>query len=330
MPALSVIVPATDGPPTLARCVDAIRSRLAGDDELIVVAEPAFSGPAHARNRGAAEARNEVLVFVDSDVELHVDALDRIRRTFVEQPELDAVFGSYDDRVGGQSVLSAFRNLLHHHVHQQGAGPAATFWTGIGAIRRETFLEAGGFDVERYPRPSIEDVELGVRIAGAGGKLELDPQLRGTHLKRWGFVDMMRTDFRSRGVPWVTLLLRERGASTRSLNLGWRHRLSALASLAAAGAVVGRRPKLAGASLLALVLLNRSFYALLARRRGAPAAAAGVGLHALHLLTAVAAVPAGVLAHLRERRASSEGGADASGARPAPSTSTVPRGPDAE
>jgi hypothetical protein len=53
-----------------------------------------------------------------------------------------------------------------------------------------------------------------------------------------------------------------------------------------------------------LLGLNRDFYALLARRRGLGEAAVGVGLHAVHHLTAVAAVPAGVLVHACERRSS--------------------------
>jgi hypothetical protein len=48
--------------------------------------------------------------------------------------------------------------------------------------------------------------------------------------------------------------------------------------------------------------LNGSFYRLLLRRRGAGTAAAGVGLHFLHHLTGVAAVPTGVAMYAVERR----------------------------
>ena len=128
-------------------------------------------------------------------------------------------------------------------------------------MRREPFLAAGGFDAERYAVPSIEDVELGMRMTAAGARIELRPEIQGTHLKRWSLVQMLRTDFSARGVPWVALLLDEGGSS--ALNLGWRHRLSALASVAAAGALVARRPALALAAAGALVALNRRFYALL-------------------------------------------------------------------
>jgi hypothetical protein len=60
--------------------------------------------------------------------------------------------------------------------------------------------------------------------------------------------------------------------------------------------------------LLLLLVLNRRFYALLLRRGGPLTFAAGVLLHALHHLTAVAAVPLGVAAYLGRARASGEAG----------------------
>ena len=74
---LSVIVPATVPAPTLPRCLAAIEA--ARPDELLVAAEPAGATPAAARNLAAARATGDVLVFVDADVLVHRDALDRIR-----------------------------------------------------------------------------------------------------------------------------------------------------------------------------------------------------------------------------------------------------------
>lgn len=299
---LSAVVPATNRPATLRRCLDAIAASSAPPDQLIVVEEPGSSGPAAARNLGAERATGDVLVFVDADVLVHADAFARIRRAFASDARLVAVFGSYDDRPEAPGAVSAFRNLLHHHVHQQGAGPASTFWAGLGAVRREPFRSVGGFDAVRYPTASIEDVELGLRLAAAGAALELDPGLRGTHLKAWTLRTMVETDFSRRGIPWVELVV-ERRQGTQALNLGARHRASAVASLVLAAGLVARRPLLAGAGLGMLLALNRSFYRLLLERAGAGTAVAGVGLHAIHHLTAIAAVPAGVARAGRRRHA---------------------------
>ncbi|MGZ4397515.1 MAG: glycosyltransferase family 2 protein [Gaiellaceae bacterium] len=299
MPTLSAVVPATDTPPTLAACLEAIRAAEEPPEELIAVREAPVPGPAAARNRGAREATGEVVVFVDSDVLPHGDAFSRIRRAFGERPELDALFGSYDDSPTAAGTVSGFRNLLHHHVHQQSPGPAETFWAGLGAIRRDLLLELGGFD-ERFREASIEDIELGMRLRERGALVELDPGLQGTHLKTWGLRGMVETDLLRRGIPWTGLLL-ERGSGSLALNLGWRHRLSAVCSIGALVGLVRRRPLLTAGSLGAMLVINRSFYGLLLRKRGPLDAGAGVGLHVLHHLTGAAAVPLAAARHLLSR-----------------------------
>ena len=297
MTRLSVIVPATDEPPTLARCVDAIRGALGPDDELHIVTEPHACHPGVARNLGARETTADVLVFVDADVELGSDALARLRDAFDEDAALAATFGAYDDAPGEAGVVSTFRNLLHHHVHQESAGEATTFWTGLGAVRRAAFEAVDGFDPGlRY----LEDVDLGMRLSANGHRIVLSPEIQGKHLKRWTLWDMVHTDFVGRGIPWVELLLRHRH-STNALNLGWRHRLSALASLIGAIALVSGRLRVAFASAVALVSLNLGFYRLLIRRVGPVAAGLGVALHALHHLVGIAAVPVAVARHFLRR-----------------------------
>ncbi|MGZ8693709.1 MAG: glycosyltransferase family 2 protein, partial [Gaiellaceae bacterium] len=214
MASLAVIVPATNSPRTLTQCLAAIRSSTDPPEELVVVEEPNRYGPAAARNAGVGQTASDVLVFVDADVVLHRDALTRIRDAFDGDDALDALFGSYDDRPGALGVVSQFRNLLHHHVHQNAAGPATTFWAGLGAMRRDVFLEAGGFDAYRFPGPSIEDIELGARLVAQGRRIACDPLLQGTHLKRWTMLGMLRVDLTRRGIPWIALLLESKSPST--------------------------------------------------------------------------------------------------------------------
>jgi hypothetical protein len=290
---LSVIVPATNAPPTLRDCKAALEPLLEPGDELLVVDDPPGAGPAEARNAGAALASGDVLVFVDADVVVHADALDRIRQAFAGDPELVGIFGCYDDRPAAPGMVSCFRNLLHHHVHASSPGRASTFWAGLGALRRDAFLESGGFDAKRYALPSIEDVELGARLAARGARLELDPLLQGTHLKSWTLHDMVRTDVLRRGAPWVELLL-QGGIRSDALNTGPRHRASALLALGGVLALLRGKRGAAALALGLLVALNRDFYGLLVRRRGPLEASAGVALHALHHLSGIAAVPLGV------------------------------------
>lgn len=301
---LTVVVPATNRPPTLEACLAAIQTASAPPEQVVVVDDPAIRHPALARNAGVRRATGDVLVFVDADVTVHPDVFDRIRRVFTDNPDLAALFGSYDDAPAARGIVSVFRNLLHHHVHQNAPGPAGTFWAGLGAIRRQVFEACGGF-VE-HP---IEDIELGMRLSASGARILLDPSIQGKHLKEWRLGSMVRTDLFVRGIPWVGLLIDYRGsASTSALNLGWRHRLSALASILLLVTLALWKPWWALAVLAAIVVMNLPFYRLLVRCEGLPRAAVGVLLHILHHLISVAAVPAGVISYFMRRRTSRAAG----------------------
>jgi glycosyltransferase involved in cell wall biosynthesis len=289
MTTLTVVIPATDEPPTLARALAAVERAENGPEEVIVVDRPRKIGPAAARNRGAAGATQDVLVFIDADVEVHEDTFTRIRRAFDDEPTLAAVFGSYDDAPGSVGVVSDFRNLLHHHVHQLGGGPATTFWAGLGALRRSVFSQFDGFD-ERFQRPSVEDIELGMRLAAAGARVRLDPAIQGKHLKRWTFRSMVKTDLLDRGVPWLLLVVRRRSSSS-ALNLGWSNRVATAASIVFLVALVRRNAPTIAAIVVLLLILDRRFYALLARRGGPRLVMAGFPLHITHRVTAAAALP---------------------------------------
>lgn len=177
-------------------------------------------GPGGARNAGAEVARGEWLLFIDADVRVHADTLATFLAATEEHPQAVAIFGAYDDRPAAPQLVSQYRNLLHRYVHLRGAGSADTFWAGCGGVRREAFLEVDGFDTERFPRPQIEDIELGYRLRDRGGKIILDPAIQGTHLKRWTLGSVLRTDIVDRGVPWTRLLLERRGRTTATLNTG--------------------------------------------------------------------------------------------------------------
>jgi GT2 family glycosyltransferase len=305
-PSISVIIPVHAAARELAECLTALRRDAGVDTEIIVVDDASpddaartgerlgarvirlerNSGPAAARNRGAGAARGAILFFVDADVVVGPGAIERVARTFAAHPDVTAVFGSYDSEPRARDLVSQYRNLLHHFTHQTGNPEASTFWAGCGAIRRPAFEAVGGFDPHRFPRPSIEDIELGTRLRRAGYRILLDKGLQGTHLKRWTLGAVLRTDILSRALPWSRLIL-ETGAVPDDLNLRRAQRLCvALVGLGGLGlAVAPLRPgglAVAAGATVAVVLLNRKLFTFFARRRGLPFAAACVPLHLLY------------------------------------------------
>lgn len=217
-------------------------------------------GPAYARNRGFETCSGQVVAFVDADCVVHPDTLRRFVEAFAQDPDLGAIFGSYDARPAAPGVMSQYRNLIHHYVHHQNAGDVETFWAGAGAIRSDVFAEAGMYDEWHYARPQIEDIELGARIRRLGKRIRLDPAIQVTHLKQWTLLGVIRTDVKDRGIPWARLLA-HRGAilSSGTLNLHWTEKLATilvwLATLLLAASTVWRGHGLATAGLISVMLV---------------------------------------------------------------------------
>lgn len=304
---VSVVVPAYNSAKELSHCLASVLSQTMPPVEILVVDDgstdetaevaaskpvdllrlPQNSGGAVARNRGAAKARGDILFFVDADVVLAQGATERVVRTFADSPELAAIFGSYDSKPPVQNLISQYRNLLHHYVHQLGDPEAFTFWTACGAIRRSIFEAMGGFDEAKAWRP-IEDIELGYRLRQAGHRILLDKELQCTHLKRWTLVSMIRTDVAYRAAPWARMILRA-GVAPSDLNLKtdqrWSTILVGIAIITAALAVFHLAfliPALA--SLLAVALINRRLYAFFRRERGLLFALSCFPLHLLYFV----------------------------------------------
>jgi len=197
------------------------------------------------------------VVFIDADVEVAPDTLTRISRYMDQHPDLAAIFGSCDRHPSGKSLISRYRNLMHHFVHQLGSIDAGTFWCGCGAVRRRIYLELGGLR-EDFSRPTIEDIEFGARLDAAGHRIHLVKEIQVKHLKQWSLWQIIRTDFRDRAIPWTLLILG--GKCRRSdLNLQLRHRVSAAATLGGLASLV------LGLALHPLFLLALLFCALVFR-----------------------------------------------------------------
>jgi hypothetical protein len=132
------------------------------------------------------------------------------------------------------------------------------------------------YDEWHFPRPQIEDIELGARIRGLGQRILLRPGIQVTHLKRWTFWGVVRTDLKDRGIPWARLLA-HRGTvmSTRTLNVRGSEKLNTvlvwLAVLLFTGALLFRMRLpmvLANLALAIVLVVNAPLWGFFARLRG--------------------------------------------------------------
>ena len=249
---VAVVVPAHNAVGYLERCLKAIVSSMRKPDQLIVVDDGSTDsavmqtvkkfdaryvrvsngpcGPAFARNLGVGQTNADILLFIDSDVVVDIDTIGRVEQEFIQNNAIDALFGSYDDDPAVKTIVSRYKNLLHHYVHQNGKSEASTFWAGCGAVRRRAYLAVGGFS-ESFARPSIEDIDLGMRLVSAGYRIKLCPDIQVKHLKHWTLTGMIKTDIFSRAAPWTRLLSERSEGVANDLNTKMIHRVSALIML---------------------------------------------------------------------------------------------------
>ncbi|MBM4054013.1 MAG: glycosyltransferase family 2 protein [Planctomycetes bacterium] len=295
---ISIIIPVYNGEKHIGRCLDAVCASSYSPCEIIVVDDnstdktidiarqkgvivhqlPERAGPAVARNYGAKHAMGEILLFIDSDVEVRKDTLAAVNEDFRRYPKITAVFGSYDDTPSEENFLSQYRNLMHHFHHQQAREEAFSFWAGCGAIKKCVLMGIGGFDQNRYKKHSIEDIELGYRLCAKGHKILLDNRLLVKHLKQWKFIQMIRTDILLRAIPWSYLIL-ESKYMPMDLNLKLHHKISTIL----AGIMIFLMPLLLlrgddlfsfnfvmfiGIILFSFLILNKTFYVFFFRKKG--------------------------------------------------------------
>ncbi len=325
-PRVSIIVPVYNGGDQFDDCLAAIVRWKPTNWELIVVDDGSTDqsaalarhygatvmstegrlGPGAARNIGSRYAVGEYVCFIDADCEVNAKTFRNMAAILSGDTAIDALFGSYDERPRAPSFLSQYKNLMHHYVHQQSSEDASTFWSGCGVVRRSLFLALGGFDVNTYKRPSIEDIDLGYRIKQAGGKIVLSKKVQVKHYKNWTLMCLLKTDVFDRGIPWTRLILSDKSRLINDLNLGNDQRLSlVLIYLLLLSLTLTPFVPHAGTAAVALAIvlfaLNLGTYSFFVKRRGALFTIPAIFMHWLYFVYCGIAFWCGVLLHTRDK-----------------------------
>jgi GT2 family glycosyltransferase len=212
--AVSIIVPVHGGPHLTARCLDMVLSELPADSEVVVVddASPDETpellagygeairtvrleenvGFARACNAGAEAASGELLVFLNNDIEPLPGWLAALQDYAGAHPEAAAVGAKllYPNGTVQHAGVVFGQDGYPHHLYagfpadHPAVNRARRLQAVTGAcllVRRADFEAAAGFDPGFLN--SLEDVDLCLRLAEAGGEVHYCPEAALVHLE---------------------------------------------------------------------------------------------------------------------------------------------------
>ena len=200
----SVIIPILNSSDTLRIALGGIFSQTRRDFEVIVVddgsnpgekkaleemaKESSFTllrheqtqGPAAARNTGSKRARGEVLVFVDADIEICSEWLERAKEFLAAE---DIASGSFEDATSNvftQAIHLDYAHAISSHLKRCKRSWA---WSSCMALRARVFEDLNGFDTRMI---MCEDSDLSIRATEKGKQVWFEPSLCSRHHHRRG------------------------------------------------------------------------------------------------------------------------------------------------
>ena len=212
---ISVVIPVYNSESTLDIVLKAILSELMDGDQLIVADDRSDDdtakiaketdaveyllsnrspGAAGARNMGASLARNEWILFIDSDAVPPMGWRKLLEEKMsLEYQGIQAVYGK---DAPGSGASTYYKNYYYYYtfvkrINSTCVQGCATYFF---AVRKSIFNELGGFD-EKISGASIEDAEFAARLTSAGSRILLVPELKIYHLKQYSFAEFLRYEW---------------------------------------------------------------------------------------------------------------------------------------
>ena len=205
---LSVIVPSFNPGSIIDKCLKAIDAELrsSGHSYEVIVIDSSPQAPllpqlanlilyhsndklfaSEARNLGARIAKYSTLVFIDADVIILPDAIQRLINPI--QDDVDGVGGVYEIHNANTSRVSTYQDLFLLFRYKNIPKDKNFFSSAQFAIRKEAFWKAGGFSENLQ---SYEDVDLGFKLQKKFIKINVCLDSRGYHMKNFSLKSIFK------------------------------------------------------------------------------------------------------------------------------------------
>ncbi len=214
-PSVSVIVPVFNGEMTIGKTLDAILNQsYAGRVEIIVVDDGSKdntnqivtnyssvryfvqqnAGPAAARNKGAKEAKGDILFFTDSDCVPEREWIEKMV-VHLEDPSVWVVSGSYDIANPSSLLASCIQNEIRYRHERLMPKFPKSFGSYNFCVIKKVFEEAGGFN-SAYPAASGEDNDLSYKIIKSGQRILFEKYALVKHYHQSRLGNYLKEQFR--------------------------------------------------------------------------------------------------------------------------------------
>lgn len=147
--------------------------------KLIVIAEK-HSGPAAQRNKGAEKAKEEILLFTDSDCVPDKNWVYEMTKPFSDK-NVVGVSGTYRT-LNNNKLIARFEGYEIEKRHEKMAKQKYVDFIGSfsAGYRKDIFKKFGGFSSD-FKKADAEDPELSFKIAKAGYKMIFNPKAKVAH-----------------------------------------------------------------------------------------------------------------------------------------------------
>ncbi|XRQ09010.1 glycosyltransferase family 2 protein [Actinomadura welshii] len=272
------------------------------DCRLIVL--PENRGPAVARNFGILASQGDILFFLDADVALAPDAVEKCVGILREHPEYAGVSGIYaPEPLFDDGIVERYQSLHAHYWRIRNAGVVQAGYFSLGALRRSTVEEVGLFD-ENLRANYNEDTEYGFRI-GRRHQMLLTPEIVGRHDDDDRIRPLLRKYYRrvSSLVPLLVQARGQRGMREAAHRPGEIVSAPGLLATAALPALFGAYFAAVPLAFCAIFLwLNRDMLNFVRRRAGMRFLPSFLAIHVLINCTIAVAAGWGVLRWVFDRR----------------------------
>ena len=217
---VSVVIPVRNRSSQLQKCLEAlIENDLSGSEVLVVddASEEAIrptvesfsaaakvryfrldrhSGPGVARNRGLSEAVSPWVLFLDGDVQLPEKSLQWMRESldlYSHRQDVAGVLGCYSEELPWRDFFTNFKNLSICFLYHRTDTLSPSLHPPILCIQRDLLRRSGGFEARVA---TAEDFRLGLQLGYQGYRFVIDRRVRGLHLKRYTFLQILEEDWR--------------------------------------------------------------------------------------------------------------------------------------